>query len=358
MSDHQKETFLLNSLCCLAAVGWLIFLFRFAIPYTIPFLAGLTIAFLLKPVILFLSKSLRIRRRGASLFVTGFFYAIIVCVLWMVGLVVVEQISRFISSFPELYSRDIQPFFAEAIEKLSKQISAFVPDAAEIISTWFGRFNESVSEILRMLSSYLVSKGTQIAVGIPLFMMTVLFTILCSIMISLDYSRIVSFLLRQLPHTWRTIFFECKEFMVNTLLKMVRAYIILMTITFGELAVGLFLLGAKNVIGMAALIAFLDLLPLIGTGGIMIPWAILALIQGEYGLGIGLFALYGIITVVRNIIEPKIVGQSIGLHPLVTILSMYIGLRLLGFIGLLLGPMTALLLQFLNDRGRIQLYHN
>lgn len=358
LSEQQKQRFILNSLCFLTAFAWLTFLSKIAIPYTVPFIAGLVIAFLLKPVTLFLSKSLRIRRRGASLFVIGLFYSIVVCVIWFVVLFLSEQVRQLIVNFPERYSQDILPFFAEATEKLSDIITAFVPDAAEFIHTWFGRLSASIGEILRNISGYLVSKGTQIAAGVPLFFMTVLFTILCSVMISLDYSRVVSFLLRQLPPIWRTVFFECKEFIINTLFKMAKAYLILLSITFVELSIGLFFLGIKNPISTAAIIAFLDLLPLIGTGGVMIPWAILELIRGEVGTGIGLLALYGIIGVIRNILEPKVVSQSIGLHPLVTIISMYIGLRILGFWGLLLGPITALLLQFLNNRGRIHLYNN
>ena len=84
----------------------------------------------------------------------------------------------------------------------------------------------------------------------------------------------------------------------------------------------------------ASCIAVLDILPILGTGGIMIPWAVISLVVGNVGLGLKLLLIYGIVTVVRNYVEPKIVGTQLGLHPIITLVSMFIGLRLFGFWGL------------------------
>ena len=92
--------------------------------------------------------------------------------------------------------------------------------------------------------------------------------------------------------------------------------------------------GIERPILKAAVIAVLDILPILGTGGIMIPWAVISLVLGYTGLGIRLFLIYGIVTVVRNYVEPKIVGTQLGLHPIITLVSMFIGLRLFGFWGL------------------------
>ena len=84
----------------------------------------------------------------------------------------------------------------------------------------------------------------------------------------------------------------------------------------------------------AGLIAALDILPILGTGGIMIPWAVVSFILGYTSLGIELLVTYFIVTVVRNYVEPRIVGAQLGLHPIITLISMFIGLRLFGFLGL------------------------
>ena len=84
----------------------------------------------------------------------------------------------------------------------------------------------------------------------------------------------------------------------------------------------------------AAAIALMDIMPILGTGGIMIPWAVISLVLGYTKLGLELFLIYGIVTVVRNYVEPKIVGAQLSLHPIITLVSMFIGLRLFGFWGL------------------------
>lgn len=356
MTDPQKKHFILQSLFCLTVVFWAFFIVKFAVPHLLPFLAGLVVAFLLKPATVFLAKSLRIRRRGAALFVTALFYLLVAALVWLAALAAFAQLSNLAASFPVFYREVILPILADSLEALSHLITRLVPDAADFIATWFNSFVSTLTSLITTASKYLMTKGSQLAAGVPFFLMTVLFTILCSVLISQDYSRVASFLLRQLPSAWRAVFFEGKEFVVNTLFKMGKAYAVIMFITFLELAAGLFLLRVEDPFGLAVLIALLDILPLIGTGGVLIPWGLLCLLRGELTLGAGILILYAVLTVVRNIIEPKIVGASIGLHPLVTIVSIYAGLKLFGVLGALLAPVVVLLIKFLNEKGRIHLY--
>jgi predicted PurR-regulated permease PerM len=114
----------------------------------------------------------------------------------------------------------------------------------------------------------------------------------------------------------------------------IRSYILIMVITFTELSILFRIFGIENAMLKAAAIAVFDLLPILGTGGIMIPWAVISLAVGYTKLGIELFAIYGIVTVIRNYVEPKIVGTQLGLHPIITLVAMFIGLRLFGFWGL------------------------
>ena len=102
--------------------------------------------------------------------------------------------------------------------------------------------------------------------------------------------------------------------------------------------------------------AFVDILPVLGTGTILIPWGVYMLISGNYFMGIGILILYVIITVIRQILEPKIVGSYVGLYPLVTLMAMYIGTKVMGFFGLFLFPITIILLKKMNDDGHIKLW--
>ena len=129
-----------------------------------------------------------------------------------------------------------------------------------------------------------------------------------------------------------------------------------MCITFIELSIGLTILRIDNAILIAFLISIFDILPVLGTGGIMIPWTVLTAIQGDYTMAIGLLCVYLVVTVIRNILEPKIVGSQVGLHPLVTLMSMFVGAQILGVFGLFGLPITLSLLKNLNDKGTIHIF--
>ena len=108
--------------------------------------------------------------------------------------------------------------------------------------------------------------------------------------------------------------------------------------------------------GLAALIALFDALPLLGTGGIMIPWVIIELLGQNYSLALGLAILYAVVTVIRNLIEPKVVGDQLGLNPVVSLVAIYLGYRVLGVIGMVLFPILVQLLILLHKHGMIRLY--
>ena len=114
----------------------------------------------------------------------------------------------------------------------------------------------------------------------------------------------------------------------------IRSYLLIMLLTFTELSILFSIFGIEHAIVKAAGIAIFDVLPILGTGGIMIPWIVTSLVLGYTGLGLKLLLIYAIVTVVRNYVEPKIVGTQLGLHPVITLVSMFIGLRLFGFWGL------------------------
>lgn len=147
-----------------------------------------------------------------------------------------------------------------------------------------------------------------------------------------------------------------KNYMTGTMGKCIISYCLIFGITFAELVAGLFLLGIKNAFAIAFIIAVLDILPVLGTGTVLIPWAVLAFASGRISTGVGVFALYLVITVVRNLIEPKLVGKQMGLSPVIMLPCMLIGLKFFGIIGLFVVPLLVSFLKQLNDRGIIKIF--
>ncbi len=162
--------------------------------------------------------------------------------------------------------------------------------------------------------------------------------------------------MRLFPAQNRNLFSEINKFAAGIGFKYVKAYAILMAVTFAELALGLSILRVDKAILVAALIAVIDLLPVLGTGGVMVPWIIVELIKGNIPFAIGLAVLYLIIIIVRNILEPKLIGKQIGLHPLVMLICMYVGLKLFGFIGLFALPVAVVIAKQLYDNDKIHYF--
>lgn len=131
---------------------------------------------------------------------------------------------------------------------------------------------------------------------------------------------------------------KIKDIFINSVLKLVKGYLILMLITLLELVAGLYLLRVKYAPIIALIISVVDVLPVLGTGTVVIPWGIIEIIMGNGAKAVGLFVLYAVITLVRSFAEPKIIGNQIGINPLFTLIAMFVGLKTLGFLGVLIFP--------------------
>ncbi|MDE6385706.1 MAG: AI-2E family transporter, partial [Eubacterium sp.] len=198
--------------------------------------------------------------------------------------------------------------------------------------------------------------------SVPSALIGIVIGIVAWIFFAKDYDHIVKFIRLQLPESKKNLLVEIKQVFSKTILKMVRAYALIMFITFCELAIGLTILKLIGVMNnsytfiIAIAIAIFDILPVAGSGGILIPWALIALISGDVGQAIGLIVIYIVISIIRQYIEPKIVGDSLGVNPLVTLAGLYFGLKLFGFMGMFIVPILVMTLKAFNDTGRINLW--
>ena len=197
---------------------------------------------------------------------------------------------------------------------------------------------------------------TGIASHIPSLLIKFIFTIVSSFFFTIDYYRITGFLIGQFSEKHKEMLLNLKDNVIGTLGKFIRAYALIISITFMELSIGFWIIGIPSPFFVGLLVAIIDIMPILGTGAVLIPWAIIGLIMGNSKVGIGMLILYGIITVVRQVIEPKIVGQQIGLHPLITLILMYVGAQLMGILGLLILPIIATIIVKLDKEGSIHIF--
>jgi sporulation integral membrane protein YtvI len=198
--------------------------------------------------------------------------------------------------------------------------------------------------------------------NVPSVLLGIVIGIIAWIFFTKDYNGIVRFIQKQFPDGKKNLLVEIKQVFTKTIFKMVKAYGLIMCITFFELFLGFSILRLLGIMQnnffvlIAVGIAIFDIMPVAGSGGVLIPWAIFSLIMGNYKQTVGLIVIYVVITIIRQYIEPKIVGDSLGVHPLVTLMGLYFGLKLFGFIGMFVVPITVMTLKAFNDTGRIKLW--
>lgn len=183
------------------------------------------------------------------------------------------------------------------------------------------------------------------AMALPNALFFILVVIIATYYFAIDRVRVNCFFLSLFPKSLRPTLKKAKDLLSNSVWKYLRAYGLLFLITFAELLLAFVIMNFDFAFVLALVIAIIDVLPVLGAGTVIIPWGIIALISGDYATGIGLLVIYAIITVIRQIIEPKIVGKFIGISPLATLASMYIGLKLMGISGLFAFPLGAIVVK-------------
>ena len=346
-------------LCVGFALMALWLLGKYVISIVLPFVLGWLVAYLIRPLAEWLSRHSRLPRKLCTALVMA---VTVVGLGWLLA----QAGNRAISELGRL----LQNLTADG-----SAISTAIQQAAAKLDNWtehipllnqlgeipeLAGIREQVSEVvLRMLreaavqlSSFVSSAALSLITGMPTILLSLLAFVLSCYYFCADGERMEQGVLSFVPSRWRKKWPPLKEKGGHLMRRYLRAYALLMLLTFAEMFVGFSVLGVSYAFLLAAIVAVVDLLPMFGTGTILIPWAVGALLLRQYPLGSGLLILYGISLIVRQIAEPRLVGASLGLHPLASFAAMFAGFRLFGIWGLLMGPAVALLV------GRIlKLFH-
>ena len=338
-------------------VVWLVILWvvlKAAGSVLFPFLVAFAAAALLSGLVTFITDRTRVKRGIVAVTVVLFFYIILALFLYFAGICL--ELSIF-------FSDTIVPVLQRFYRWLDHFLSVFYP--AELTGKTSGLHGvgeesaqtlKNAGKLMSGISDGVIDGVSGMAAGIPGFFMKLLIAVIATVFMELEFPEIKAFLKRQIPAEYQRAFRDGKKYVTGTMGKCILSYCLIFGITFAELVAGMFLLGIKNAFAIAFIIAVLDILPVLGTGTVLIPWAVLAFASGRVSIGFGVFALYLVITVVRNLIEPKLVGKQMGLSPVIMLPCMLIGLKFFGIIGLFVVPLLVSFLKQLNDRGIIKMF--
>lgn len=356
MEYIKKKKFIVNILYGALILFIVYVTLRYGVGLVSPFLCGFLIAYMLRRPTRFISRRLAIPYRLVAIILVLLFYSTIGVLLTLLSIKLFAGISNLFASFPHLYTQYMEPSLTLAFGYLQELVSRMDPALLSALESYYTEFLDSLGKLISSVSVSVVSVVSGLASSLPGLLLKTMLMVISSFFIALDYELIVGFLLRQFSARGREVVFQIKNYVIGTLFVCVRSYGLIMLITFIELSIGLTVIGVQKSVLVALGIAIFDILPVLGTGGVMIPWMLITVLQGDFPTAIGLLLIYLTVTVIRNIIEPKIVGSQIGLHPVVTLASMFVGVQLFGAVGLFGLPITLSLLRHLNDTGTIRLF--
>ena len=345
-------------------------------PLITPFVFAFIFASIFNKPIKAINKKLPVGRNILSVVFVLLVLGIFAGLFFLIGMEIYEKLKGFFDYAGALF-RNISGLFND-VKLWILDVTAFLPQAVrgvlhENVSAFFDNIIENGFDNISIDTSGIdwstvLSTGGAFLSGtvgqIPSLIIAFVVTIISTVFMTNDYDRMTGFFINQLPEKSAEKLVTGWRLGVAALKKMFKAYCLIILCTTFELIVGFYILKFIGVLQIsyipmiAFIIAIIDIIPVLGTGTVLIPWAVYSFITGKIGLGIGLLVLYAIILVIRQIIEPKLVAGQVGLPPIVTIIAMYIGTKTLGVLGFFILPFAVVFLKVLNDEGVISLFRN
>lgn len=329
--------------------------FRYLLGLIGPFVIAFLFSWLLTPLIRWMTAKCRIKYNFSVALTLLIFFALLGGLAVLLTSRVITLIADAVTWLPGLYTDTIEPGLADLSGSLENLLERVSPEVAAMVNSAMPTVISSIGSAVTNASMALVSMLSGLAAKIPSALLSTLICIIATIFMTADFPRMTAFLLRQVPDRPRHIIHEAKESLKTVIGKYGRSYGIIMGITFAEILIGMLLLRQDNAVLIAAAIAVFDIFPIVGAGTILIPWSVICLLSGATAKGLELLALYVTVLIIRQIIEPRIVGQQLGLHPLITLAAMFVGTKLFGAVGLFGLPITCAIIASLDGAGVIHI---
>ncbi len=356
MKSEAKREFIINFVYLGIVLFIAYFIFKYFFGILFPFLLGFLIAFSLRPIINWIQSHLKINNKIISAIVLLGFYSIIGTGLFFASIKLFTMLKELFENIPKMFANDIQPLINQFTNWLSDIFYKINPDIIKFIQQYDQNIFEQLGGIVKNISTGAINLLTSMVTKLPSFFVGFLFTIISSFFIVIDYTKITRFLNSQITGKNRKLFTAVKRNGIDVVFNFMKAYGILLSVTFIEASIGLSLMKIDNAIGISLIIALVDIFPVLGTGTVLVPWAIVNFLNGNIPDAIGLAILYAVITVIRQVLEPRVIGESIGLYPLVTLMSMFLGVNLFGAVGLFGLPIVVTIAVKLHEEGIISIY--
>lgn len=338
MNTAKKKNFIISFLYFSSFVVIIFLTYKYLFYTVLPFLIALLTASLVQNSAVKLHKRIKLKKSLCALILIVELYVLILALLF-------SLISLLILSFDNIKNVivDLITTIRESVLEWKTVFEKFLFENFNIKINIENIFSDSVPDIAGNLLGNVSSIFVFIFSQIPQIVITFIVTVVAGCYFAYDYDKFKKFILSLLTDETVLKLKKLRSIFKETIFKIVGGYLILMSISFAVLLIGFIVIGIKSAFYLALFISFVDLLPVLGTGTVLIPWAIFNLIRGRIFLGVGLIIIYIIVTIIRNFLEPNIIGKKLGISPLFMLIAIFVGYRLLGFIGLIAAPLLLII---------------
>ena len=330
----------------LGALGAYLFV-KYLLSYTAPFIIAWIIASGLQKIVKWLHKRLQMQRGIATMLSM---VTVLSGISWGIAVLVRKtsiQANNLYQKIP-LYRDEILATFNNISDKTQNLFSTLPFQSSISLEKAIDQLFQNITALLGTL----LSKGSiNVVSKLPNLFFIMIVTLLSIFFMTRDYEKIKKFIAAQVPFSMKEKAKILKDDLLNALGGYLRTQLILMCITISICLIGFLMLGINGAVLLAITIGVVDALPVFGSGLFLIPWALYNVILGQYSIALGLVGMYALIVIVRQTVEPRILSNQIGVYTLVTIIGMYIGFKVIGVMGLILGPIVIIILQTLQKVG-------
>lgn len=328
----------------------LLLLWRYLFPIFLPFLVAWLISLVIRPLARKASKRFHLPQKLCAAILLTLFLSALILLTGLALRRVMGEMSRLLGRLLENDGRipGVVDDSFDLFEFLMARLGIY-PEAG----SGYALFRERFYTMLTELSNHLIESmgqglpnfAAKLLSSLPSAFFALLITVIAGFYFCMEDKAMGEGICRFLPRSLCARIPVWKARAKQISWRYVKVYLLLLVLTFGELLTGFLILGVDYAFLLALIVAVLDMLPVLGVGTVLIPWALVSFFQKNFYLGFGLSILYLVMLILRQIAEPKLLGKSLGLHPLLTLFAGYAGFRLFGFLGMLLGPVVATLIK-------------
>ncbi len=369
---ESRKRFLLNIAYWVVILAIVYLGLKYLLNLVMPFFLATVFASAVRPIARVLSSDTRWKKNGngekvavkrkfrMNPTVAGIISALVLFLvlgglLTLIVVRLVNGIAELVSAAPDFYYKTMLPVLTASLEWLESFSGRFDATIMEMMQSAVPNLISSLGSMVTNFSARVLGWISSFAGKLPSFLVSTLICLIATVFIAIDYEIILRFFRRNLPAKALKMAANVRNSFLDILRQFIKSYFIIFCITAAEIALGLTIFGVEQPLLIAVLVAVLDAFPVVGSGTVLIPWALFSFIAGNTVRGIELAVLYVVVLIVRQVIEPRIVGKHVGLRPVVTLMCMFVGTKLFSVLGLFGLPIAVAILTDLNDRGLIHL---